>query len=169
MKKIISVIVAVFLLLNLSITSIAIGNIYSFTSSWFKVLFDNAVVQNNSNQPTFTTSDCVIAQNGVVYNADSDYNNAGIYLKTDSSVKSGTLSVTIPLNITMYRSVENLELEFFTSFSNSVKFIDATVRVGNSNLSTTSTVTSLDNSAFGHIVYFFSLSRNIGFKSTIIC
>lgn len=153
MKKIISVIMSVFLLFNLSISSIAMGNSYSFTSSWFRVLFENSVVYNNSNQASFETSGGVIAQNGLVYNADDGYNTSAIYLNTNSSVKSGTVSVTIPLNVTLYRSVEYLELEFFTSFSNTVNFVDATVRVGNSNLSTTSTAIDLDNLQFGSVVF----------------
>lgn len=151
LRRINIIIIAAILLFSLSINSLAIGNSYTFTSSWFRILFDNAIISNNTSTPSYTTYGGVIALNGIVYNADSNYNSTAVWLKTDSSTSAGTVSVTIPLNVSMYTSVEYLDLEFFTVFSNSVQFQSATVRVGNSNYSVTSNVTDLDNTSFGHI------------------
>lgn len=161
MKKYTSVIVILILCFTLSINSFAIGNTYTFTSSWTHAVLQNSLLVNNSTDYSYTVKDGNITADGILYNNSFDNDSFCVWLKSDTSLKSGTTSITIPLNLDMYTGVEYLELDFFIAYSNSVNFDSATVRVGSSNLSTTTTVTDYNSVDFGHMS-FSSPNANIG-------
>ena len=164
MKKLICLILTLVLLLSLSFSAFAVGNSYSFTSSWFKALFENSLILNNSTSKSYTVSGGVIAIDDLVYNADYNHHSNAVWLT--SSVLPGTLSLTIPLNVTLYRSVEYLDLEFFTTSSSAVNITNSTVRVGSSDLSTTITTTDFSDISFGNITH--GLGSPVGTYNPIV-
>lgn len=161
MKKIISVIIICMLLFSLSINTLAVGNTYTFTSSWFQLIFQNIVAYNNNTESTYNQFTGVMSVDGLLYNSDSDYNNTVVWIKSLNSLKPGSYSITIPLNITLGRGYDKLDLEFFTSYSNSVKINSATFMSNNSNISATVNSYDINSVSFGHLV-FSSPSSELG-------
>lgn len=168
MKKYTSVSVILLLCLTLSINSLAIGNTYTFTSSWTHSILQNILLVNNSTDYTYTVRNIkegYIQADGILYNGSFSNDSFCVWLESDEGPRSGTTSITIPLNLNMYTGVEYLELDFFIAYSNSVNLESATVRVGSTNLSTTTTVTDYSAVDFGHLEFSSAAAEHGTFVS----
>lgn len=152
MKKIICLILIFTLLLSLSISVFAVGNSYSFTSTWWQACFNQSLVFSNNVEKKSTVYVGKASVDGYLYNSDEQYNSSLVWVESQY-IPSGTTNVVIPLNLLLHSSYEYLDLEFLIAYEGDVTVNSATVQIGNSNYSTDIDVTSFDLLEFGNISF----------------
>lgn len=149
MKKIIYPILMLALLLSLSLSAVALGNSYTFTTSWWQAVFNNIVFYDGSTR-SVEPQEGYAQVDGITFDPGIDYENRFIWFERIAS--SSTISITIPLNVELPLGYDSLNLTFLLSSMKNITINSVALSVGGSSVTPEYTYTTSDVD-FGYLTY----------------